>query len=171
MKATAPRPRRSEPVSRRAFVASSGLALVGLALQTPTSAADEPIIDIHQHLGYRAVRRGLPGPPARDGGDDDHLLPAGRPVSTPSTHDGVSNGLEAKCLGNEACHAFARRTSGSLPVRAPTRCRTSTGAATEIDRYLRRGAVMIAEQKFGVECDSPEMQRIYSWPRPTTCRC
>ena len=35
------------------------------------------------------------------------------------------------------------------------------GAAQEIGRYLDRGAVMIAEQKFGVDCDSPEMQRIY----------
>jgi predicted TIM-barrel fold metal-dependent hydrolase len=36
------------------------------------------------------------------------------------------------------------------------------GAALEIERYLKRGAKMIAEQKFGVECDSPEMQRIYA---------
>ena len=31
----------------------------------------------------------------------------------------------------------------------------------EIERYLKRGALLIAEQKFGVECDSPEMQQIY----------
>ena len=31
----------------------------------------------------------------------------------------------------------------------------------EIERYLKRGAVVIAEQKFGVECDSPAMQKIY----------
>ena len=36
------------------------------------------------------------------------LLPAGRPVSRPSTHDGVSNGLQAECLGNEACRQFAK---------------------------------------------------------------
>ena len=32
---------------------------------------------------------------------------------------------------------------------------------TEIERYLKRGAVIIAELKFGVDCDSPAMQRIY----------
>jgi hypothetical protein len=31
----------------------------------------------------------------------------------------------------------------------------------EIGKYLKLGGVAIAELKFGVECDSPEMQRIY----------
>lgn len=35
------------------------------------------------------------------------------------------------------------------------------GATAEIEEYLKLGALMIAEQKFGVECDSPEMQRVY----------
>ena len=42
-------------VSRRDFVATSGLALLGLAAHGggdgPVEAA-EPIIDIHQHVGY-----------------------------------------------------------------------------------------------------------------------
>jgi len=161
VKGTAPRARRAEPVSRRAFVASSGLALVGLALQTPTSAADDPIIDIHQHLGYSgrsdevflAHQRAM-------GATTTILLPAGRPVSTPATHDGASNGLEVQCLGNEACHAFAMARPGAF-LYAANEVPDVKGAAAQIDRYLRLGAVMIAEQKFGVECDSPEMHRIY----------
>jgi predicted TIM-barrel fold metal-dependent hydrolase len=38
-------------------------------------------------------------------------------------------------------------------------------AVREIERYLKLGAVLIGEQKFGVECDSPEMQRIYDVAR------
>jgi len=34
-------------------------------------------------------------------------------------------------------------------------------ATQEIEKYLKLGAVVIGEQKFGVECDSPEMQHIY----------
>ena len=34
-------------------------------------------------------------------------------------------------------------------------------AVKEIEKYLKLGGVIIAEQKFGVECDSPEMQKIY----------
>ncbi len=35
------------------------------------------------------------------------------------------------------------------------------GAIREIERYLKRGAVIIGEQKFGVDCDSPETQKVY----------
>ena len=31
----------------------------------------------------------------------------------------------------------------------------------EIERYLKLGAVVVGEQKFGVACDGPEMQRLY----------
>ena len=34
-------------------------------------------------------------------------------------------------------------------------------AAQEIEKYLKLGGVAIAELKFGVECDSPEMQKLY----------
>ena len=35
------------------------------------------------------------------------------------------------------------------------------GAIQEIEKYLKLGALIIGELKFGVECDSPEMQKIY----------
>ena len=88
------------------------------------------------------------------------LLPAGRPVRTPATHDGVSNGLEVQCLGNDACQAFAKARPGAF-LFAANEVPDVKGAVAEIDRYLRLGAVMVAEQKFGVECDSPEMHKIY----------
>jgi predicted TIM-barrel fold metal-dependent hydrolase len=34
-------------------------------------------------------------------------------------------------------------------------------AVAEIEKYLKLGAVMIAEQKFAVECDSAESQKLY----------
>ena len=34
-------------------------------------------------------------------------------------------------------------------------------AAQQIEKYLKLGGVAIAELKFGVECDSPEMQKLY----------
>src|SRR5690606_17808497 len=88
------------------------------------------------------------------------LLPAGRPVSRPSTHDGVANGLQAEALGNEACQAFAAAHRDAYLFGANEVPDLDDAVAT-IERQLKRGAVVIGEQKFGVECDAPEMQRLY----------
>jgi predicted TIM-barrel fold metal-dependent hydrolase len=88
------------------------------------------------------------------------LLPAGRAATTASTHQGVANGLQAQALGNEACAEFARTHAGYLA--GANERPDATDATEEIERYLKRGAVVIAEQKFGVECDAPEMQRLYA---------
>lgn len=152
------------PISRRDVLTASGVALFGATLRgsyTPDPPADEPIIDIHQHLGYAgrsddallAHQRAM-------GVTRTILLPAGRSVSSPSTHGGVSNGLQAKCLGNEACYQFAGAHSKEF-VTGANEVPDVEDAAGTIERYLKLGAVVIAEQKFGVECDSPGMQRIY----------
>jgi predicted TIM-barrel fold metal-dependent hydrolase len=88
------------------------------------------------------------------------LLPAGRKVITPSTHDGVSNGLEARCAGNEDCYLLARANPKEFLFGA-NEVPDLPDAIKEIESYLKLGAVVIAEQKFGVECDSREMQKIY----------
>src|SRR4030095_1580820 len=66
----------------------------------------------------------------------------------------------AKCLGNEACYQFARQHAPEFRF-AANEVPDVPGALEEIEKYLKLGAVAIAEQKFGVECDSPEMQKIY----------
>ena len=123
--------------------------------------ADEPIIDIHQHLGYSGRpdevllvhQRAI-------GATQTILLPAGRSTTRPSTHDGVANGLQAQALGNEECYQFSRSHNAFLF--GANDVPDLADATLEIERYLKRGAKVIAEQKFGVECDSPEMQRIYA---------
>jgi predicted TIM-barrel fold metal-dependent hydrolase len=81
-------------------------------------------------------------------------------MNSATTHEGASNGLEAKCLGNEACYQFAQAHPQAYAF-AANEVPDAPGAIQEIEKYLKLGAVMIAEQKFGIECDSPEMQRIY----------
>jgi len=151
--------------SRRDFLGTSSLALAGAALHgcatADSSAHAEPIIDIHQHLGYMG---------RADGGLLEHqramgvvktiLLPAGRPVETASTHFGVGNGLQAKALGNEACYQFAKAHPKEF-LFAANEVPDLNEATQEIEKYLKLGAVMIAESKFGVDCDSPAMERIY----------
>ena len=137
----------------------TGLAVSGLAREA--GAQGEPIIDIHQHVGYSgrpddvllAHQRAM-------GVTTTILLPAGRPVTRASTLDGKANGLQAQALGNDACHDFARKHPGEYLFGA-NEVPDVDGATQEIERQIARGAVMIAEQKFGVACDSDEMQAIY----------
>ena len=145
--------------TRREFLGAAGGALVSALRQA------DPIIDIHQHVGYTgrpddvllAHQRAI-------GATKTVLLPAGRPVQRASTHDGVANGLEAQALGNEACHRFASAHASEFAI-AANEVPDIPEATREIERYLKLGAVLIGEQKFGVECDGPEMQRIYDVAR------
>ena len=148
--------------TRRNFLATSALGAIAAVMPTSRASEAEPIIDIHQHLGYS----GRPDDvflrhQAAMGASLTILLPAGRAVNTASTHDGISNGLQAEALGNEACRAFARKHRKAYRF-AANEVPDIPGAATEIARYLKLGGLLIAEQKFGVECDSPQMQNVYA---------
>ena len=151
--------------SRRDFLSTCGRALIGAAVtEFPTAAAAqsaEPIIDIHQHVGYSGRPDEVLLAHQRTMGiSRTILLPAGRSLTTASTHQGTANGLQAQALGNEACYQFARKHAKEFLFGA-NEVPDFEGATREIEQYVKRGAVVIGEQKFGVECDSPEMQRIY----------
>ena len=108
-------------VQRRDFLTRSALALLGATTrgyaarstrssgQAAQPASGEPIIDIHQHLGYSgrpddvllAHQRAI-------GATTTILLPAGRPATGLSTHGGLANGLQAEAMGNDACDRFSR---------------------------------------------------------------
>jgi predicted TIM-barrel fold metal-dependent hydrolase len=156
--------RSAGDVSRRGFLTGSSLALLGLAVQGDggtAAVAAEPIIDIHQHLNYSGRSDEMLLAHQRVmGATTTILLPAGRSVSTASTHGGVSNGLQAEALGNERCYQFAAAHDAEYRYGA-NEVPDIQDARQEIERYLKRGAVVIAELKFGVDCDSPEMQKIY----------
>jgi hypothetical protein len=150
-------------MTRRRFLQASGMLALSAAAgcQTSTGAAHEPIIDIHQHLHYHdrtdevffAHQKAM-------GITRTILLPAGRSVNTLSTNNGESNGLEAKCAGNEDCYLLARANRKELLFGA-NEVPDVPEAIKEIETYLKLGGVVIGEQKFRMECDSPQMQRIY----------
>src|SRR5215813_12155382 len=105
--------RGSHSVSRREFLAAATAVTFGslvFGCQTQRSATvAEPIIDIHQHVNYSGRPNDTLLTHQRTMGITyTILLPAGRPVTLPSTHDGTTNGLEAQCLGNDDCLRLAR---------------------------------------------------------------
>jgi predicted TIM-barrel fold metal-dependent hydrolase len=160
---SASNPERAGHYSRRQFIQTSALLVAGTAIsgsETSQSSA-EPIIDIHQHLGYSGRSDDVLLSHQRSMGiSKTILLPAGRPMNSASTHQGSSNGLEAKCLGNEECYQFSRAHPESYAFGA-NEVPDAPDALKEVEKYLKLGAIIIAEQKFGVECDSSEMQTIY----------
>lgn len=117
-------------------------------------AVPAPIIDLHQHTGYsgRTDEQLLAHQRAMSIAQTI-LLPAGRPVSRPSTHDGKSNGLAARCGGNDTVLEMARRHPGEFRFFANEVADLADAVAT-IEKYLKLGAVGIGEQKFAVDCDS-----------------
>jgi len=122
----------------------------------------EPIIDIHQHTSYSGrTDVELINHQRAMGVTTTILLPSGRPLNYGSTYYGLSNGLQAKTTGNEACHSLALKNPGEF-VAGANEVPDFPGAVSEIEKYLKLGAPIVGEQKFGVECDSPEMQKIYA---------
>ena len=121
----------------------------------------EPIIDIHQHLNYADrsdadfLRHQL-----HMGVTQTILLPAGTPVERPSTHMGKSNGLAAKISGNDPACVFAHNHPVNYFFFA-NEVPDLPNARQEIEKGLKRGAIGIGEQKFGVDCDSQWMQGIF----------
>lgn len=149
-------------LSRREFLAGTGALLLGNALSSDAEAfVDEPIIDIHQHTDYAGRPHDVLLAHQRAMGiTKTILLPAGTPAFGTSTHMGKTNGLQAKCSGNDVCYAIAQQYPNEFTFGA-NEVPDLPDAINEIEKYLKLGAKVIGELKFGVDCDSKEMQQIY----------
>jgi predicted TIM-barrel fold metal-dependent hydrolase len=146
-----------------AIATSVGPSVLGEALNPSQTSLppEEDIIDIHQHLNYsgRTDDQLLTHQRAM-GISKTILLPSGRPLNYGATYYGVANGLQADAFGNEACYNFKQKYPGEF-FSGANEVPDLPEAISEIERYLKLGAPIIGEQKFGVECDSPEMEKIY----------
>src|SRR6266850_1449072 len=134
-------------LSRRKFLACSGSVLATSALlQSAESAPLEPIIDIHQHTTY-------------SGRTNDQLIAHQKAMGVTTTillPAGSLYGLDAECGRNDTVvelsnqlprdYLFFANEVSDLPA-----------AREEIERYLKKGAIGIGEQKFRVACDSPHL--------------
>jgi predicted TIM-barrel fold metal-dependent hydrolase len=152
-----------EPITRRDFLASS---LSAVAMEHPVVARDEdaePIIDIHQHTNYSGrTDAQLLAHQRAMGVTQTVILPAGTAVARPSTDSGRSNGLGGVGAGgNETAVEMARQYPREFLL-AANEVTDLPEARGVIEKYLKAGAIMIGEQKFRVECDSPESQALYA---------
>lgn len=129
------------PLSRRTFVGMACAALV--------QAADEPVIDIHQHTNYHGRSdKGLIAHQHTMGISKTVLLPAGSKY-----------GLAAGCGGNETVVRLAKAHPNQFAFFA-NELPDIPDTKLVIEKYLKAGAIGIGEQKFHVDCDSKYMELI-----------
>jgi predicted TIM-barrel fold metal-dependent hydrolase len=118
--------------------------------------------DIHQHTNYRGrTDEELLAHQRTMGITQTILLPAGSAVLRPSTHSGKSLGLAAGAGGNETVLAMSRAHPGEFLFGA-NEVTDLPEAPGVIEKYLKLGAVIIGEQKFGVPCTSAESKLLYA---------
>lgn len=134
-------------LSRRQFLATT----LGVALAAnrgfSEAAAQEPVIDIHQHTDYSGrSHEELIAHQRKLGVTHTILLPAGRFF-----------GLDANCGGNESVEALAKKMPEEYSYFA-NEVPYLSEAREEIARYLKQGGIGIGEQKFTVESDSRAVQ-------------
>jgi predicted TIM-barrel fold metal-dependent hydrolase len=151
-----------EHLSRREFLVSTAALLLATKLDAAEDFVEppEPIIDIHQHTNYHdRTNEQLIAHQTAMGVTLTVLLPAGSPVDRPSTHQGKSNGLAAKCAGNESVLQLSRSHPNAFRFFA-NEVPDLPEARRELEKYLKLGAIGIGEQKFGVACDSKELHLV-----------
>ncbi|GGM94561.1 hypothetical protein GCM10010967_29840 [Dyadobacter beijingensis] len=146
-------------INRREFLAGTGAMLLAGAFAG--ASQPEPIIDIHQHVHYAARPDAVLIAHQRAMGiAQTILLPAGTAAFGTSTHGGKTNGLQAQCTGNEACFQISQQFPKEFAF-GSNEVPDLPDAVQEIEKYLKKGGCVIGELKFGLDCDSKEMQHIY----------
>lgn len=153
-------------MNRRHFTTSLARGALAATVPLSLSAAEtEEIIDIHQHANYLGRRNDeLLAHQETMGVTRTILLPAGTELTSPSTHEGKSNGLAGRVFGTEA----SARLTAEHPTRFAFFCNEvpdAAGAVAVLEKWLDRGAIGIGESKFAVDCDSAPMRQIYDVAR------
>jgi len=148
-------------MKRRRFLRSSAALLAAPAVFSRANEAKEEIIDIHQHVNYHGRQNAAMISHQRAMGiAKTVLLPSGTELTRGSTHQGKSNGLAARVFGPEAAARVASEFPGEYVWFANEVPDLET-TKPELEKWLKKGAVGIGEQKFAVECDGKKMRLVY----------
>ncbi len=157
-------------MKRRHFLERTALAGLGLT-QTQAAAPSndasekEAIIDVHQHVNYSGrLNEDLVKHQGAMGITKTVLLPAGSVTDRTTTHKGLSNGLAARIFGTKAAARLAAQHPDNY-VYFANEVPDLLEAAKAIEKWLKKGACGIGEQKFNLAIDAPEMLKIYDVAR------
>ena len=145
--------------NRRRFLTATAACVSGTSLRGEESLE---VIDLHQHTAYHGREDAhLIAHQKAMGVSRTILLPAGTPMSRPSTHEGKSNGLAAQCGTTEDSWRLAQEHP-DLFLWGANEVTDLDEAPTVLEGWLKKGACIIGEQKFDVACDSEASQKLYA---------
>ena len=149
--------------TRRRFLRTA--AAVTLAGPVMKAEPGEELIDIHQHVNFHGRNNeAFVRHQEAMGATLSVLLPAGSMTQGLSTHLGKSNGLAARIFGTEASARLCSEYPGRFVYFANEVPDLDT-ARTEIEKWLKKDARGIGEQKFALDCDSAPLLKIYEVAR------
>lgn len=139
-------------LNRRRFLTATSVAMASTVIPDragKTAGKKQNIIDLHQHTNYsgRSNDRMLRHQRAL-GVTWTVLLPAGRKF-----------GLGANCGGNDSVREIVIRNPRKYVCFA-NEIADHPECIPTIEKYLKKGAIGIGEQKFNVECDSGHIRKI-----------
>ncbi len=147
-------------MNRRRFLAASAATLVsGGALVVAEGKVAEPIIDIHQHQGYkgrttkqfRAHQRAM-------GVTTTVILPSARAFDR--NDDGSWKDPERNRVANNGAAVQLLREHPDEFVRFANELPTSRSRLATIEKFLRNGGLGIGESKFKIDCDSEHIEAL-----------
>ena len=150
----------SSSITRRHFLAVSGSITVAGSATTQAAPSDaEPIIDIHQHQGYKGrTREQFLAHQRMMGVSTTVILPSARAFDR--REDGSRlNPDRAKNGSNGNAHTLATEHPAEF-VRFANELPTLAAGLKTIEQNLRSGAIGIGESKFEINCDSPHIERL-----------
>lgn len=142
------------PFSRRDFLRCTALAAASAVVSRPLSAAAssaaEPIIDVHQHVQYSGRSdEALVRHQRTLGVTTSVLMPSGDRGEGHPGGSGEHAAVVALCREHPGEFVFFANELPDHP-----------DAVKSVERQLRAGAIGIGEQKFRIDCDSPQLWRL-----------
>jgi len=150
----------SSRITRRHFLAIGGsITVTGATVAQTGSFKAEPIIDIHQHQGYKGrTREQFRTHQRMMGVTTTVILPSARAFDR--RNDGSRLNPDRAKNGN---NGNARELAGKHPkefVRFANELPTIPLGIKTIEQNLQSGAIGIGESKFEIDCDSPHIERL-----------
>ncbi len=146
-------------MNRRGFLGATAATVLGGGALSAAESAAEPIIDIHQHQGYKGRTTGQFRAHQRAMGvTTTVILPSARAFDR--NPDGSWKDPERNRVANNQAAVRLVREQPDEFVRFANELPTTKERLATIETFLRNGGRGIGESKFQIDCDSKHIEAL-----------